>query len=142
MHLCDLSGASKEKDAPILLISGFGAHRILAGEAGLHVFERMEGSGNRVTARVRLAIVPLRDVPAAKEHTMILKATDEAPRPNMVVRRYREEPPLVRDAGGKWRTGRLDIVLAGDFDLLQASRADAFQSEQIGGHPERPESCH
>jgi ATP-dependent Clp protease ATP-binding subunit ClpC len=35
-----------------------------------------------------------------------------------VVRRYREQPPLVRDAGGKWRTGRLDLVLGGEFDLL------------------------
>jgi ATP-dependent Clp protease ATP-binding subunit ClpC len=39
---------------------------------------------------------------------------------NAVVRRYREEPPLVRDAAGKWRSGRLDLVLGGDFDLLQA----------------------
>ena len=39
-----------------------------------------------------------------------------------VVRRYREEPPLVRDGGGKWRTGRLDLVLGGEFDLLQAGQ--------------------
>ena len=36
----------------------------------------------------------------------------------VVVRRYRHEPsPLVRDASGM-RTGRIDRVLAGDFDLL------------------------
>jgi len=29
------------------------------------------------------------------------------------------EEKLVRDAGGKWRTGRLDLVLGGAFDLLQ-----------------------
>jgi ATP-dependent Clp protease ATP-binding subunit ClpC len=120
MHIGDFSGASKDKDAPILLISGFGAHRVLAPEAGLHVFEPFEGSGNRVTARVRLAVVPLGDVPAAKERKIIVTALDQAPRPNTVVRRYREEPPLVRDAGGKWRTGRLDLVLGGEFDLLQA----------------------
>jgi len=35
-----------------------------------------------------------------------------------IVRRYRHEPsPLVRDASGM-RTGRIDRVLAGDFDLL------------------------
>ena len=46
----------------------------------------------------------------------------EAPRPNNVVRRYREEPPLVRDAAGQWRSGRLDLVLGGEFDLLQAGQ--------------------
>jgi ATP-dependent Clp protease ATP-binding subunit ClpC len=72
-----------------------------------------------VTARVRLAAVPLGDVPATKEHKLIVKALDAAPRPSTIVRRYRENPPLVRDAGGKWRTGRLDLVLGGEFDLLQ-----------------------
>jgi ATP-dependent Clp protease ATP-binding subunit ClpC len=36
------------------------------------------------------------------------------------VRRYRRDPsPLVRDAVRGWRTGRLDSVLAGDFDLIE-----------------------
>ncbi len=72
-----------------------------------------------MTARVRLAPVPLGDVPASKERALILKALAAAPKTNAVVRRYREEPPLVRDAAGNWRTGRLDLVLGGDFDLLQ-----------------------
>jgi ATP-dependent Clp protease ATP-binding subunit ClpC len=122
MHIGDVAAAGKDKDTPILLISGFGAHRILAGEAGLHVFELFEGSGNRVTARVRLAVVPLGDVPAAKERDVIVAALDKAPRLSTVVRRYRDEPPLVRDAAGQWRTGRLDLVLGGDFDLLQAGQ--------------------
>jgi ATP-dependent Clp protease ATP-binding subunit ClpC len=119
MHIGDVSASGKDKDTPILLISGFGAHRILLPEVGLHVFEPFEGSGNRVTARLRLAVVPLGDVPAAKERTVIIAALDKAPRATTVVRRYREEPPLVRDAAGQWRTGRLDLVLGGDFDLLQ-----------------------
>jgi len=122
MQIGDLPGAGRDKDTPILLVSGFGAHRILSPEAGLHVFEPSEGEAVRVTARVRLAVVPLGDVPAAKERKVIIAALDEAPRPNAVVRRYREEPPLVRDAGGKWRTGRLDLVLGGEFDLLQAGQ--------------------
>jgi ATP-dependent Clp protease ATP-binding subunit ClpC len=122
MHIGDVAAAGKDKDTPLLLISGFGAHRTLAPEAGLHVFEAFEGSGNRVTARVRLATVPLGDVPAAKERNVIVAALDKAPRQNTVVRRYREEPPLVRDAAGQWRTGRLDLVLGGDFDLLQAGQ--------------------
>ena len=118
MHIGETPGAGK--DTPILLVSGFGAYRILSPEAGLHVFEPSEGAAGRVTGRVRLAVVPLGDVPAAKERKLVVKALDEAPRPNAVVRRYREQPPLVRDAGGKWRTGRLDLVLGGEFDLLQA----------------------
>ena len=36
-----------------------------------------------------------------------------------LVRRYRRDPsPLVRDAVRGWRTGKLDRVLAGDFDLM------------------------
>jgi ATP-dependent Clp protease ATP-binding subunit ClpC len=69
---------------------------------------------------VRLAAVPLGDIPAVRERARIGQALDQAPRPNTVVRRYREQPPLVRDAAGGWRTGRLDVVLGGDFDLLQA----------------------
>lgn len=120
MQVAEYQGVGKDQDAPILMVSGFGAHRILTAEAGLHVFEQSEGGASRVTARVRLAAVPLGDVPAAKERKRVVKALDEAPRVNTVVRRYREEPPLVRDAAGKWRSGRLDLVLGGDFDLLQA----------------------
>ncbi len=58
------------------LVSGFGAHRILSPEAGLHVFEPSEGAAGRVTARVRIGVVPLGDVPAAKERGMIVKALD------------------------------------------------------------------
>jgi ATP-dependent Clp protease ATP-binding subunit ClpC len=120
IQIGDAPRGGRDKDTPpVLIVSGFGAHRILAPEAGLHVFEPFEGSGGRVTARVRLAAVPLGDVPAAKEHKLIVKALDAAPRPSTIVRRYRENPPLVRDAGGKWRTGRLDLVLGGEFDLLQ-----------------------
>jgi hypothetical protein len=52
----------------------------------------------------------------------VIEAVDEAPRPNNVVRSYREEPPLVRDAAGQWRSGRLDLVLGGAFDLLQTGQ--------------------
>lgn len=120
MQIAELPGPAQEKDAPVLVVSGFGAHRILHPEAGLHVFELSEGAAGRVTARVRVAVVPLGDLPAAKERKLIVKALEQAERTNAVVRRYREEPPLVRDAGGKWRTGRLDLVLGGEFDLLQA----------------------
>jgi ATP-dependent Clp protease ATP-binding subunit ClpC len=120
MQISEIPANGRGLDAPILLVSGFGAHRVLASEAGLHIFEPSEGeSGGRLAARVRIAVVPLGDVPAAKLSHAIFAALAAAQRPNTVIRRYREQPPLVRDAGGKWRTGRLDLVLGGEFDLLQ-----------------------
>jgi ATP-dependent Clp protease ATP-binding subunit ClpC len=119
MHVSELPGA--KDDMPVLLVNGFGAHRVLAREAGLHVFEATEGD-DRVTARVRLAVVPLGDVPPHKAPRLIARALDAAARSNTIVRRYRGEPPLVRNADGKWRTGRLDLVLGGDFDLLDAGQ--------------------
>jgi len=48
-------------------------------------------------------------------------AAHHAGQPNAVVRRYRGEPaPLVRSGDGSWRSGRLDAVLRGNFDLLGA----------------------
>ena len=61
-------------------------------------------------------------LPAARARNLVLKALEQSPRPATLVRRYRDAPPLVRNADGKWRTGRLDLVLGGDFDLMQAGR--------------------
>jgi hypothetical protein len=42
-----------------------------------------------------------------------------------VVRRYRERPsPLVRDAVRGWRTGYIERVLDGNFDLIEARATD------------------
>ncbi len=120
MQITEVPGSGTDKNRPILTVGGFGAHRILTPEAGLHIFEPCEGGPGRVIARVQLAAVPLGDVPVAKEHKLTVEAIEQAPRASAVVRRYREQPPLVRDGSGKWRTGRLDLVLGGDFDLLQA----------------------
>ncbi len=112
----------------MLLVSGFGAHRLLSKECGLHVLELQDGGTgtNRVSARVHMAAAPLGDVPAAKMQSLLAAALDKAPRANTVVRRYRSEPaPLVRSADGSWRTGRLDAVLRGDFDLLAAEGGES-----------------
>jgi len=118
--------ARGERDLPWLLISGFGAHRRLAGEVGLHVLELAEDGrgGGRVAARVRLAVAPLGDVAADKLRAKLAERLQGAPQPHAVVRRYRGDPsPLVRDMNGAWRTGRLDAVLRGDFDLIAAVQA-------------------
>ena len=65
------------------------------------------------TARVRVAAVPLGELSAAKERGADRRRTRTRRRgSNSVVRRYREQPPLVRDAAGQWRTGRLDLCWA------------------------------
>lgn len=122
MQLSELAGAVPG-DQQLLLISGFGAHRLMAKEAGLHVLEREEGGG-RAAARVRLAVVPLGDLPPDKLKRALAEALDRGPRPHTIVRRYRVGPsPLVRDMLRSWRSGRLDAVLGGDFDLIAASQA-------------------
>jgi ATP-dependent Clp protease ATP-binding subunit ClpC len=122
MQISELPGGPSG-EPPVLLIAGFGAHRVLERECGLHVLELADGhnGASRATARVRLAITPLGDVPAAKLPGALGKAFAAAPQPSAVVRRYRGEPaPLVRSGDGSWRSGRLDAVLRGDFDLLGA----------------------
>ncbi len=123
MQMSEVKAGNGIDALPILLISGFGAERVLKRECGLHVLE-LSGGGDgasRATARVRLAGAPLGDIPAARLPRMLIEALDKAPRESAMVRRYRGEPsPLVRSADGSWRTGKLDAVLRGDFDLMAA----------------------
>ncbi|HEU4378830.1 MAG TPA: hypothetical protein VFR73_09670, partial [Hyphomicrobiaceae bacterium] len=95
---------------------------------GLHVLEQAEDdkARNRATARVRLAVAPLGDLPPARLRRALIEALERGARPHAVVRRYRSAPaPLVRNMNGAWRTGRLDAVLGGDFDLIAASASAA-----------------
>jgi ATP-dependent Clp protease ATP-binding subunit ClpC len=122
---------------PLLLISGFGAHRQLMGEVGLHVLESGEderGPG-RVAARVRLAVAPLGDLPADRLRAHLLNGLSTGSQPHTVVRRYRSDPsPLVRNMNGSWRSGKLDAVLGGDFDLI-AQMGAASPSALARGTP-------
>lgn len=88
-------------------VTGFAALRILAPESGFHVLEVPDGRGGYDRRRVRVTVTPLDDAAAPSGRATI-------------VRRYRERPtPLCRDAVRGWRTGRLDTVLAGRFDLIE-----------------------
>jgi ATP-dependent Clp protease ATP-binding subunit ClpC len=128
MHRTELAGPTD--GAPVLVVSGFGASRTLAREAGLHVFERSEGAGpgGRVTARVRIAAMPLGDLPPSQMRKAVGTLLQAGPPPSTIVRRYREAPPLVRDGAGTWRSGRLDLVLGGDFDLLAVVNSELTRS--------------
>ena len=106
---------------PWLLVSGFGAHRVLSPEMGLHVFEQDDGGGtDRYTARVRVVPEPLGDLSQDRLKAQIRTRLDALPATLGIVSRYRETPsPLVRQMSGTpWRSGKLDAVLAGDFDLI------------------------
>ena len=72
------------------------------------MLEIPDGRGGYERRRVRVPVTAAeRRLPSRRDRTTI-------------VRRYRERPtPLVRDAVRGWRTGRLDAVLAGGFDLIE-----------------------
>jgi ATP-dependent Clp protease ATP-binding subunit ClpC len=109
----------------LYLVSGLGAEMLLEGEAGLHVLEvpeegREDGRADRIHAIVDVVAAPVvpaadTEAPAARARSLLAGLST----PETVVRRYREEPaPLVRDSVRGYRTGRIDRVLAGDFDLF------------------------
>jgi ATP-dependent Clp protease ATP-binding subunit ClpC len=112
----------------VVAAGGPGARGILAREAGLHVLEVPDNSGgfDRVVARVR--VVPQPAAPQPRQQSQAEHAAaclSAAPADTTIVRRYRAQPsPLVRDAQDGWRTGRLDLVLGGDFDLMQERREE------------------
>jgi ATP-dependent Clp protease ATP-binding subunit ClpC len=115
----------ENRGEPVLLISGFGAHRLLVREVGLHVLEGDEEKGaRRATARMRLAVAPLGDMSPERQKRLLAEAFEQTAPSGAIVRRYRSTPsPLVRNTNGSWRTGRLDAVLRGDFDLIAASQS-------------------
>ncbi len=108
----------------IIAVSGYGCLSILQPENGLHVFEspKSEKSFHRHNIHVRIIPQPLKPISDENEMLHFIEKQIEKHEPaNLtVVRRYRREPsPLVRDAAKNWRTGRLDKVLQGDFDLFE-----------------------
>ncbi|MCC7547734.1 MAG: ATP-dependent Clp protease ATP-binding subunit [Burkholderiales bacterium] len=106
----------------IAAVVGFGVHGVLAREAGMHVWETpdLHGGFDRCTARVRVVAQPAQPLPPGRDAAAFAAQCLAAARSGTtIVRRYREQPsPLVRDAVAGWRTGRLDQVLGGDFDLV------------------------
>lgn len=107
-------------------VSGFGAWSILGGERGIHVLESPVGeTRNFARCKARVRVTPQTAAPVSggiaglRRAATAAFASHEPERPK-IVRRYRREPsPMVRDSMRGWRTGRLDIVLGGDFDLVE-----------------------
>ena len=107
----------------MLAVSGLGALRVLGPEHGLHVFEQpaRKRAFERTAVRVTVAAQPVEPAPDGQpaRRRRALEALGDAPAGSAIVRRYRREPSaLVRDGVRGWRSGRLERVLDGDFDLI------------------------
>jgi len=125
MRFHRLTGDLQAFASPTILmaIGGLGAHAILRRESGLHIFEIPDADTSflRHSARVRVAPQPVKPRPSAQPEADYARACLSGAQAgaNNIVRRYRELPsPLVRDGVVGWRTGKLEQVLGGDFDLM------------------------
>jgi ATP-dependent Clp protease ATP-binding subunit ClpC len=119
-------GSSDAGYSALFTVSGLGAYAILRAESGLHVYETPQDEKSFVRARARVIVAPQPDEPAATpkearaQGYRAIDALRDDGTAQLIVRRYREDPsPLVRDTVRQWRTGRIDRVLAGDFDVMQ-----------------------
>ena len=110
----------------LLAVSGLGCGEILGPEAGVHVLEHVddERDGSPVVDRSQVQVTVAGRLPGAeRSSTEVVRdaraALKSAETPSLVVRRYRPgKSPLVRDGVRGYRTGKLERVLAGDFDLF------------------------
>jgi hypothetical protein len=107
-------------ESTALLVGGFGAHRALAREVGLHILEKTEGGSSRLTAQVLIATLPLGNASKPElRQSLALAFGSKAKRGTNIVRRYRRgATPLVRNGDGSIRSGKVEDVLRGNFDLF------------------------
>ncbi|MBN1480720.1 AAA family ATPase [candidate division KSB1 bacterium] len=107
----------------IIAISGFAAYTILEAESGMHVLENMEKDKHLIRHNIRVQVAPQAAVPEANPQALLAQARTafqkSSDKSRRIIRRYQVTPtPLVRDNIRKWRTGRLDRVLDGNFDVM------------------------
>ncbi len=88
----------------------------------MHVLEYEQAREESARAAVRVRVAPTPAVlpdSGAERRAALMSAVTNAPASASVVRRYRlDASPLIRDVVHGWRTGRQDLVLDGNFDLL------------------------
>lgn len=109
----------------VFAVTGYGSYSLLQNERGLHVLEQPSSRPRQFDrANVHVQVVAQDDAPPDDTQAALLQRARTALQAgsdgqHTIARRYREEPqPLVRDSVRGWRTGRLDQVLAGNFDLM------------------------
>jgi ATP-dependent Clp protease ATP-binding subunit ClpC len=113
-------GAGAADGELLYAVSGIAAYTILAPEAGLHVLEVAQRNRQFDRVSVHVVVAPRPAAPPEADPDEEARTALAATAPSQaVVRRYRTDPsPLVRDSVREWRTGRLDRVLGGDFDVI------------------------
>jgi ATP-dependent Clp protease ATP-binding subunit ClpC len=122
MHLQELDASDGEY---LYAVTGLGCGEILSLEAGLHVLELVDETldGSPVVDRDQVQVSVASRAPSPERSSVETLRDARAalagiPARSTIVRRYRPgRSSLVRDAIRGYRTGRLDRVLAGDFDL-------------------------
>nr|WP_254696128.1 PCRF domain-containing protein [Lysobacter enzymogenes] len=106
----------RERGSAWLAVSGFGAFELLQHEAGLHVYE---DKADDQTQRLSVLVQVAPDLPGRARQAQGAPASAGGESERRIARRYRQSPaPLVRDGVRGWRSGRLDRVLAGEFDAI------------------------
>ena len=116
MRIAELAGRP-----PLFVVSGLGAARLLQREAGLHLLDHeKDDADGKTVARVAVTATPLTMPESPSDrYALLSRALDKAAPPGTVVRRYRlDASPLVRDMRQGWRTGRVELVFDGHFDVI------------------------
>ena len=116
----------------LLAVTGYAASTTLAAEAGLHVWEEPDPRSPKASLqqRAQVRVEPWPDDTSEDPRALLTAAREVMAVPlagaPAVVRIYRERPdPLVKGRRSGWRSGRLDRVLDGDFDLFEATAGTA-----------------
>lgn len=128
MELTTLEERLGSSDEPYRLhaaVSGFAAFSLLKPESGLHVLQVLKSEKNYLRYKIRVRVLPQpTEAPTNEASALFNQAkktfavADETEL--KIVRSYRESPsPLVTDNIRKWRTGHLQRVLDGDFDVME-----------------------
>ena len=88
-----------------------------------NVLEVVEKDKKLTRFNVKVKVVPQPVVPGSDNKSLLAQAntalSNQDDKTKKIIRRYQTLPtPLVRDNVHKWRTGRLDRVLDGNFDVM------------------------
>lgn len=104
----------------IATCSGFGAYDILKSETGYHVFEELIPNKDiSVKSRIKVKVIPMDIENYRSEDLEKIKESFRAIGGSNNARRYKiDKSPVVKDLVKGWKTGKIQQVLAGNFDLF------------------------
>ena len=106
-----------------MIVEGFAAFQVIEKEKGIHIWEEIKKENKVERKKLRVDVRAFPDEVSNKELLRdVVKNIFNFPVPDLsrITRKYRHKPsPLVRDEVAGWRTGKLDKILEGDFDLME-----------------------